>query len=166
MEKQWLQTQWQESNFVNGTAKTASLVIDPTATLNTNARLLRLIMQVSIAMDTYDTNSFSFCGLGLISADQTTPATALSPCANTDANKRWLFRQFYNLPRTVTSGTYTGDLAAILHNQPYHLDWKIHGGKGVQNEKDEGLYLAFSVVSTGSWTSLSLSTNVLMLWEA
>ena len=157
LEKQWVMDQ-NRVPLNPGFSSNLVLASDPDGTLNTEARLLRVMVSCRWGFEDLDCQNPLLIGIGLCRADNNI-STSMNPTLNSSANKRWLYRHHMVGPTTVTNFKYTGDLHVLDPSYPQHFDWQVHGGKGVTLNKDESFVLAFSAV--GNYLNAVFTYNVL-----
>ena len=162
LEKQWTMDQNRVAIFP-GAPIEAVLASDPDGTLNTEARLLRVLLSVRWGFKDLDLMQPGLLGVGLTRYDNNLNFTSMNPTLNSSANKRWLYRDIQVTPCTATTFAYTGDIAVLDHSYATRYDWQVHGGKGATLNKDEKFAVLFSAVA--NYTEAIVQYNILSLWE-
>lgn len=83
---------------------------------------------------------------------------AYSPQNGTDADAPWLFRQRFRLP-----WAHDPNAPISMEGDVYHLDWKIHGGKGTNVNRDTALALCMEWGPGVGLLQFALEATILVL---
>lgn len=114
---------------------------DPLDEWTFEGKVVRMLLSVNLVLgEGYGGTLSSRAGIGLILKPQTDLASVMpvwSPLTGSHADKKWLWRQMYRLPM----GSPGSNIQVDLNGEPYHLDWPIYGGKGVNIKDDNALWL-------------------------